>query len=568
MQQGDARLSNLRIVGRQHERRQLQECLDLAISGQGGLALVSGTAGIGKTTLVNDLINAARERNLLAVSGGSYALASMPPYGLWAEALRDYEPREGLPAAPPWIDELDPDEMLDSRRALHEDLRRFLAEVAATRPLLVALEDLHWSDPASLDALRYIVRQHHMPPVLIVGTMRNDEIAPNSPLYEMLPLLVRESGAVRIHLQSFSRVEIQSLVRSRYQFEPVDEAQLVDDLLERTAGNPFFVTEVLRLLEAEGLIEQEGPGWRLGDLGGILVPPLVRQVIEGWLSKLGDEDRHLLEIAAVIGQDLAPEIWESATNVNADRMAVAIDRALDAGLLIQHPETLRVSFTHALVRETLYQRLPLSKRQVLHREVAEIISDRRGVSPDTVASHYAQANDPRAIEWLIRSGQRALALYAARDAARALSRAHDLSVRFAERFPTGAYRMRASAFMMLGDFDPACRDFEIVLERARSRRSNARVADTDRSGPALGGTGLRSLGQLLSSRARSGTRYRGSFDDRPQPQPHRELVRQPGRSRAGAVSAPGSVGNTGERPRSTGHRRHAGLHWHGQLSQP
>lgn len=456
-----------RMVGRRNERKQLHRLLERAGNGSGSLALVSGSAGIGKTTLVNALMETARQHGVLALAGGCYAMTQTPPYALWSEIFHGYDPAPGMPRPPTWLADCEAGDLADGQRTLHEELRRFLVELASAQPVVIVLEDLQWADPASIDALRYVARQHHIPPIFILATMRNDEIAPHQPLYHLLPLLVRESAAVRIELQTLSHAEIQTLVNRRYGLTAEDSTRLVDYLASRTAGNPFFLVEVLRLLEAEQMLRFTEDGWRLDDLGGISVPPLVRQVIEGWLSRLGQEDREHLELAAVIGQEVRPEILESVANVDAGRIAGTLDRALEAGLLTQDFDDGRVNFHHALIRETLYQRLPLTRRRELHRDVGEALAGRPDQPPEIVASHFAQANDARAIDWLVRSGQRALAFYAASDATRAFSRARELAGQFTEQLPPDVYRKSASAHMMQGEFGPARRDFEYVLEQAR-----------------------------------------------------------------------------------------------------
>ncbi|MEZ4522131.1 MAG: ATP-binding protein [Thermomicrobiales bacterium] len=181
------------IYGRDRERAQLRELLDDAIAGHGSLVLISGEAGIGKTTLVDDLIHEAEERDCLVLTGGCYDLTTTPPYGPWAEMLRGYRPGDGDPPLPAWFRNPEELEKVGSQAALFEETASFFASVATGQPLVVVLEDLHWSDDASLEALRHLARHVHASPILMVATYREDEITRRHILYQVLPLVIRES---------------------------------------------------------------------------------------------------------------------------------------------------------------------------------------------------------------------------------------------------------------------------------------------------------------------------------------------------------------------------------------
>ncbi len=137
------------MFGRDPERAQLADLLDDAIAGHGSLVLISGEAGIGKTTLVNDLIQHAREQDCLVLTGGCYDLTTTPPYGPWTEAIRGYTPRGDQPPVPAWFGDPDAMAQVGSQTALFEETRRFFAAIAEHQPLVIVLEDLHWADAAT-----------------------------------------------------------------------------------------------------------------------------------------------------------------------------------------------------------------------------------------------------------------------------------------------------------------------------------------------------------------------------------------------------------------------------------
>jgi DNA-binding CsgD family transcriptional regulator len=456
------------LVGRVREQAALDAQLTVALAGRGSLVLVGGEAGIGKSALVSWLATEARHRGSRVLTGHCHDLTQTPPYGPWREAFaRAGVTGNGSGDLPPlqWGDDL---EVITSQSLLFDQVREFLVRETASGPLTIVLEDLHWSDPASLELLLHTVRGIDSLPLLLVATYRDNEITPREPLFTLLPLLARSPHLERIDLGALTADAIQALVTQRYILSEDDRARLVTFLQMRSGGNAFYVMELLRALEADRLLQPSADRWLLGELERAPVPRLVRQIIEGRLASIDGDVLELLEIAAVIGQDVPVDIWEAASGTERDRLAVAIESALGVRLIVEPSDTTNARFTHALVRETLYRRQTLAERQMRHRRVAEILANRPDPPLSVVASHFACGDDARAIDWLVRSGEQALALYAARDAIMALTRAHDLAARFSKPLPPAAYRARAAAATLLGEFDEARRDHELALDRGRA----------------------------------------------------------------------------------------------------
>ena len=239
-------VSRPELVGREREQRLLLDAVEQTIGGQGGLALVSGEAGIGKTTLVEDLLEQAAERGALVLSGGCYDLTTTPPYGPWVEILREYSSRESerdeLPALPDQLQVGGGMAGIDSQAALFDLVGRFLGGVAAVQPLVILLEDLHWSDPASLDLLRYLARTLGDDSALLIATYRDDEITREHPLFALLPALVREGRAQRLELQRIEPEAVRAIVRQRYRLGSEDETRLLGYLDDLAEGIPSSST--------------------------------------------------------------------------------------------------------------------------------------------------------------------------------------------------------------------------------------------------------------------------------------------------------------------------------------
>jgi predicted ATPase len=398
------------IVGRAREQALLREQCAAAAAGRGGAVLVGGEAGIGKTTLVREAVDHALAAGASVVTGQCYDLTATPSYGPWLELFERLRASEAAPRLPASLaaDGMRP-ENSTSRTAWFDAVRTFISDVATERPLVIVLEDMHWADDASLELLRYLARGFGAQCVLLLATYRDDELTRRHPLFQLVPLLVREAAATRLHIPRFDSDALEALVTSRYALEPAERERLVAFLLRLSDGNPFFANELLRSLEDEQRLLRAGVGaaWRLIDLDRSQAPELVQQTIETRLARLDATTQRLLEVAAVIGRDVPLDLWSVVSEANDTQLASAIDQALAAGLFTQHDGGARLRFSHALFREALVERLILLRRRPWHRRVADVLIAGPQPDPDVVAHHLEQANDPRLVEWLVQAGERA-----------------------------------------------------------------------------------------------------------------------------------------------------------------
>ena len=200
------------------------------LAGHGSLVLVSGEAGIGKTTLFEWLAREAEAEGCLVLKGGCYDLTTTPPYGPWRELSRS-QPSSGVETLIPSFDadRTTPD-ALANRQELVDLMLTSLAGIAAEQPLTIILEDLHWSDAASLDLLRVVARRLKDLSILLVATYRSDELTRRHPMYQILPMLIRESSSRRIELRPLSAAATSSMIARRYcarSWEPHSVSRLV-----------------------------------------------------------------------------------------------------------------------------------------------------------------------------------------------------------------------------------------------------------------------------------------------------------------------------------------------------
>lgn len=463
--------SNL-IVGRQREREQLRELLARSREGSFALALISGEAGIGKSTLVTDLQHVARDDGWLVLTGGCYDLETTPPYGPWVEIIRAYPDDPSLPELPGELRVGGGMAGIDGQAALFDLAGRFFTDVAAARPMVLILEDIHWADPATLDLLRFLARANIESPFVIAATFRDDEITSEHPLYMLLPALVRESSASRIELQRLSAANMAELVSSRYRLSSEDQDRLVGYLDRLAEGNPFFIAELLHALKERGALEPSAGGWRLGDLTETGVPSLVQQVIARRMTALDGPGRIILDVVAVAGQDATLDLLEALHTGESGELDSMLQRAFDHHLLLLQPDGRSVRFTHALVRQTVYEAIPPLRRRTLHRLVGEQLASRSRPDPARVAHHFLRAADERALGWLSKAAEAAQSVFAPETVILFFRQANELADQLESELPLELFRLQGLALETIGDFDGALGSHEMALERARTSGDN------------------------------------------------------------------------------------------------
>ncbi len=385
------------LVGRERELTALRASLAAALGGRGQFVLVSGEAGIGKTALAEALCAEAESRGALAVIGRCYDLTETPPYDPWIQAGSHFA---GSPEMPPFPNALHTG--VHTPQQFFAAVRDFFAAAAARKPLVLVFDDLQWADRASLDLLRFLARALAPLPLLVLAIYRPDDLTREHPLSPLLPLLVRESHAVRLDLDPLSRAAVSDLVQKRYRLKSFDVERLVAYLARRTDGNAFFVTELLQALEERGMLAPAGT--TLQDMDAIGVPTLLQQVVEGRVARLGAETERLLGIAAVIGQEVPLDIWAHISEMDESIVEQVAERAMGARLLRDVRGGERFAFAHALIREALYESISGSRRRRLHLRIAETLAMTDAPAPDMVAYHFRRAGDPRMADWLIEAG--------------------------------------------------------------------------------------------------------------------------------------------------------------------
>ena len=382
------------VVEREAEIADLRRAVEEAIGGRGGLVLIAGAAGEGKTRLTQEIAAEAERRGMRILVGNCVEQGSIP-YLPFVEALEDalvgtrsaaslraalgdagpeiarMAPaiRRAIPDLPAAVD-LPPDQ---ARRFLWVSVQEFLERAGRSRPLMLVLEDLHWADESTILLLEHLATSLAEMPLLILGTYRDVEVGPTHPLTRMIGQLARRRLVTRISLDPLSRDGIAALIRGLSGQEP--PPQLVSLIDRESEGNPFFVEEVfLHLRESGKLLDEQGRFRTDVSVEAWEVPESVRLVIEERLARLSKPTREVLTAAATTGRSFEIAVVERVAGVKRDRLAAALDEA-EGAIVIGPAETggARHSFTHELIRQTFLASTSSVKRQVLHGRTAEAI---------------------------------------------------------------------------------------------------------------------------------------------------------------------------------------------------
>ena len=410
------------LVGREEEIAMLMRRWERARQGDGQLVMIVGEPGLGKSRLIEEFHPRLREVPHTWVEWScSQLLQNTPlhPIADWGRqrfggadipaeqrladlentlALVKLDPAENAPLLAPLFDIPLPQERV-STLAPEELRRRQLAALinwvmagARTQPAVLAFEDVHWSDPTTLDVLRGIAERGALAPLFVLITAR-PEFRP--------PWGVRSHHST-ISLAPLDRLQVRQMVGGLAARQALSR-EVVDGVTERTGGVPLFIEEVTRLL-----LER-------GENGGIhAIPPTLQQSLTARLDRLGPA-REVAQIGAVIGRDFSYPVLRAVAGTEDVPLQTALERLAEADILLVQglPPESDYRFKHVLIQDAAYENLLKSRRQVLHRRVGEALRDHfaatAAAEPELLAHHFTQAGlTEAAIEWWSKAGQRSL----------------------------------------------------------------------------------------------------------------------------------------------------------------
>ncbi len=404
------------FVGRDREMGVLRRALEETLAGSGRVVLLTGEQGIGKTRLARELSAHATRAGARSLAGRCHDGEGTPAYWPFTQIVRTYvrtadenalrsqmgsavsdiaavfpSVRERLPdlAAVP------PRDSTEARFRLFDGLTTFLENAARERPLVMILDDLHCADIASLRLLEFVVRESGEAPLLVVGTCRDTELGAESPAREIMGEITRHAHARWLHLGGLDGEAVRQLMEHVGAREPpVSEVARVR---EESAGNPFFVIELARVLAEETAAARTR------------LPDSLQEAIRQRLARRSPSCRDVLAAAAVFGCEVEVPVLAQACGLGVETVDRALGEAIEADLITQPGGALR--FKHGLVREAAYRVLDGACRMQLHGRIGEVLEALHAGRPDPplaqIAHHFLEAAPVSGWERGIRYSERA-----------------------------------------------------------------------------------------------------------------------------------------------------------------
>ena len=459
------------FVGRESELRELLHGLDAALAGQGGLFLLGGEPGIGKSRLLDQLAARARERGAEVLVGRCWEAGGAPAYWPWVQALRAYvrsrdpellrgqlgsgasEIAKILPELNDLCGEIPAPRSSDpegARFRFFDAAASFLRAASLSRPLVLVLDDLHAADAPSLLLLRFLAGTVADTRLLVVAAYRDVDPSLRDPLAEALAELRRQPVTRSLQLVGLPEADVRQFVSLTSGLAPAPH--VVSSLYRATDGNPLFVGEMMRLLRTEEMLESitDDDAWRR------MVPEGVREVIRRRLLHLSDNCGLVLVLASVLGREFELAALERVSEVSGEQLLDVLDEAAQERVVTDVPgQPGRLRFAHVLIRDTIYDELTVGRRVQLHRRVGDALEQlyARNLEPHLaeLAYHFDESARPavaeKALGYARGAAERSLRLLAYEEAARLFV----VALRVLDRMESPEDTVRCELLLALGD---------------------------------------------------------------------------------------------------------------------
>ncbi len=500
------------FVGRRAERQTLMDALDHAMTGKGRIVHIIGEAGIGKSRLLEEFVQSIADRPTVCLRGECHAGESHIAYQMWRQILgqlcgiedsdsgeqQKNKVAETLTAIDPDLSEWLPyladvlglpraegTDALTAKRVTQQAVRHVMLALAEKHGLVLIADDTQWADPLSLELLTLLMNDVPSSRWLFIAAQRPDS------------RLKFQDGATLLNLKSLSEDECVQLASAVLGADGMPPS-LYNLIVARSGGSPFFVVELIHALIETGVLKREnqsvnestGPWVLTQDLSEIQLPETLEAVITARIDRLAPEVKRALQYAAVIGRQFPVRVLQRVTGLNG-AISLCLSQLESAEFFeeVNPPPLWEYGFQQALTQEVAYEMMLLQRRRQYHEYVAraieEIYADRLDERVETLAYHYARSdNHAKAIEYLIRAGEKSLRLFATADAKSfftdALTTLQQLPLHEREQWAHDEMRCCESlgdVATLTGDYAEALRQYQRVRDEQGMRDERLGMKD-------------------------------------------------------------------------------------------
>ncbi|MEK6255699.1 MAG: AAA family ATPase, partial [Chloroflexota bacterium] len=440
------RIARGRMVGRNKEFQDVRSIWKKTVSGKGQSLLISGEPGIGKTRLTRETETHAEVSGGCALVGASYSEGGAP-YAAFGQIIRqvfsnDSTPKTDIPEyvmadiltfvpdLQPRFPDISPNPKLEAKQEqqrIFENITGFFRLLSTMQPLLLVVEDVHWSDSGTLLLLLHLARNIKEDAIMLMANYREVELDEDHPFHQVLLDINREHLATRIKLARLTQDQTSELLTSM--FDDDATPNFLESIFHETEGNPFFVEEVCKALVESGKLYYEDGEWHRPSMDELEVPQSIRIAIQARVRKLPEEYQAVLNLAAVLGHEFDFELILAANPQDEEALIDALEAAEKAQLIRANPKDgpNAFAFVHALIPSTIYESINTLRRGRLHKRVAQAIKSLHPNDFEELAYHYTGAGDlENAVDYYRQAAQRAKNLYAFDAAIQHLQSAIDL----------------------------------------------------------------------------------------------------------------------------------------------
>lgn len=448
------------LTGRIEELNELKKLLQSAIAGKGRLVLLAGEAGIGKTRLSEELMTYAESDGVICLSGACLYQENTAPYLPFIDALREYFLRAKndfgfspehenieeiiLQKTPELASMIGTGNMSDlpqtsstanldyelAKMRMFKNIYDVFCGISESTPLFLFIDDVQWADFATLHLLHYIAQRIGESRILLLASYRPEDLhgegSDTHQLVDVIQRMSRENLFEEIKLKRLSIGDVQSLAKSV--FTPSDfRSEFLRSLFDETEGNPLFVLETLKLIWERGMIVQQDDGWTIGQLKAIPMSKRLHDVVMRRIDCLDEEERELLECAAVVGGKFNSSVLAHLTELRRIKLLRILGKLERKYGIIRSSEG-EYCFDHEKILQVLYEGIPDELKREYHLLIGEYLEENcEDENWYPIAYHYRLSGEyQKAYKYFVKSADKASNLHAHDKAINCLENAIEL----------------------------------------------------------------------------------------------------------------------------------------------